>query len=611
MKDHPLGQPKYVTASLRPETVLCLLLVAVALLPRLATLSLGTDVDTACYTLLVRSMSKSGLLLYREIYCKLTPLLFYLGKLLYAPAPGHFTILTRIVMVVLTSSCVVPIYHIGRRLFGPRAAIFASLFYAFDLLNIFYARNLHVSTLEGVAAAWTLYIFVLALAASRRRPLLVSLAGAAAATAFLTKQSSAILAPAFFLLSLIFAPDLQARPSPRRALRDLAPFLAGYLLALLPWFLYFAAKGLLPDVWHSLVVINFQLRSQGTHHAPTGTAAAKLHMLAEALSAVPWTWLAATLGCAIMLRLRQWRVLISLVICAGYAAFLFLVYYESHPHYLLPWMPPLALIAGYAATKTISAVQENLLRTQPSRQTALACGIAALAALALAANLLQRHRGHLASFAFAAVLLLLKTIAYSHATRSARNTFPKLARPALIIFLAASVLLAYWSRRYIYWIPTISLAQERQVATWINGQRAPADDIILIGPNALSIHGRWRQLPFIANDRPIIGPMMITNALRPWSPDAENLAHSILLWERDYSPRFIIARDDYWRTVNTPQAAPLRNYVLNHFQPVKTFAWPEVDPTEYIHIFERAPTSKQSPPPSPPTAPHPPATPGP
>jgi len=348
------------------------------------------------------------------------------------------------------------------------------------------------------------------------------------------------------------------------------------------------------------------------NHAPTGSAAAKLHMLAQAISAVPWTWLAAVLGCLIMLRLRQWRLLIPLAVCAAYAAFLFLLYYESHPHYLLGWMPPLALIAGYAAAKITSAVRKNLHNTQPGRRTALACGIAALAALAAAAILLHRNRGDLASFALAAAaLLLLKALAAPRAISAPGKTFLKLARPALIIFLAASVLLAYWSRRHIYWIPTISLAQERQVATWINRRRAPADDIILIGPNALTIHGRWRQLPFIADGRPIIGPMMITNALRAWSPDPENLARSIALWERDYSPRFIIARDDYWRTLDAPRAAPLRDYVLSRFQPVKTFAWPGVDPTEYIHILERTPTSTQSPPPSPPTAPRPPAAPGP
>ena len=478
MKDHPLGQPKYVTAFLRPETLLCLLLLAITLLPRLATLSLGTDVDTACYMLLVRSMSKGGLLLYREILCKLTPLLFYLGKLLYAPAPGHFTILTRIVMVVLTSSCVVPIYHVGRRLFGSRAAVFASLFYAFDLLSIFHARNLHVSTLEGVAAAWTLYIFVLALAASRRRPLLVALAGAAAATAFLTKQSSAMLAPAFFLLSLIFAPDLQARPSSRRALRDLAPFLAGYLLALLPWFLYFAAKGLLPDVWHSLVVINFQLRSHGIHHAPTGSAAAKLKLLKDTISANKWLWLMAALGAFAALVRRQWRVLVPIVWCGVYALFLFLIYYENHYHYLLPWMPAVAIMAGIGASGLVETFRSGVEKDKLSRATARTLALIGLACFVLGMKLLQFARGDFSSFGFAAAAAAsLRAISGPVADRP-RRALVRVVRASLIIFLAASVLLAYWSRRYIYWIPTISLAQERQVATWINRRRAPADDIL-------------------------------------------------------------------------------------------------------------------------------------
>jgi len=401
-------------------------LLATALAVRAATWGLGTDVDTGCFLVMVRSMAE-GKALYRDILCNLPPLTFHIGRALYAAAPAHLTEASRCFMILATGSCVIPVYLAGARLFGRRAAIFAGLFYSLDLISVFHARNLHVSTLEAVAAAWVLWLFVLALdAGGWKRRLLIGVGGAACGTAFMVKQSSLSLLGAFAVLSFLLNDSLEARPSVRRMGRDLVPFAIGLAAALTPWAVHFALRGLMGEVYYGLVEMNLALRRSGVRSGSVGAAAAKLRLLLATACFNPWPWLGGFVGVVVALRRRMATALIPAAWLGAYGAFFGLAYYESNYHYLLPWIPALALLAGEGAAAVVEGFRRSLLDSTFCDRFRVATGAGGLIGLAVGLLLLLRDRGDLASFAFAAA-----GAAWLCAVGGRKPRFPSLSMRAL------------------------------------------------------------------------------------------------------------------------------------------------------------------------------------
>jgi len=562
------------------------LLTAFAFALRALTVGNGTDLDTGCFLVMVRSMSE-GQLLYRDILNNLPPLTFYLGRALLAISPGHFIETTRWAMILLSSASIIPVYLTAHRLFGRRTAVCAALVTALDLIGIFYARNLHVSVLEGAAAAWTLWFFLNGLAAQRRRFIMVLLAGVAAGTACAVKPSSVLLAPAFLALSGILGPDLRFDRSLRRAARDAPALALGFAAALAPWAAMLLVQGTLGDFVRSVASLNFHLRTQGVQSDIAGSLPAKLQLLAHTVRMNRWMGIMGVIGLIAICRRNDGRWALPCGMLLAYAVFFAFVYYESHSHYLLPWMPLLALPAGAGAAETWSWAFGGAVRTN-RRTVASAVGlIAALAGTTCGILLLRIHRGDWASFAFVfAALATLKGIGLE-AFGAEGAVVRRRARNGITAIMIAAVLMAYWSRRHVYLVPSNTLAQEREVAAWVRERVGPTADVAVLAGDSLTILGGWREPPVWEFGRPMIAPMWLDGAFRPWSPHPQMIADSIRYWEAERNVKAVVIREGYAAHIAATDPGGLRRYLEAAFAPVRYFTWPGVDAEDTLRVYLR------------------------
>ncbi len=410
---------------------------------------------------------------------------------------------------------------------------------------------------------------------------------AAAGTAFATKQPSVVLVFVFMALDALFSKKLKLEPSWRRPLRDLPAFAAGYALALLPWLIHFAAMGTLRDVWFHLVARHLAMRDMATSSRMTGTLFAKALLLKDTVQANKWLWLLALLGGLGAIRRRQWLALVPIIWCGAYAVFLVLVYYEPFPHYLLAWIPGVSLLAGLGAAYLLTTFLSSLKKDALGAATRFTIAGFGFVAMVLGVKLLQFDQGDLASFGLAAAAAMFLRCLLPLPKVGRWKRLQRIAKMGLIACLALSVLGAYWSKRHIYRIPTTSLAQEREAAQWVSARLRSGDDVAVLASNALTVHGKWRELPIVWQGRELIAPMWLTGALRSWSPNPSLIERTINLWEERYRVRFLIIREDHWQKTAMPKNQLLRSYIEKNFQLLRTFRWPDVDASEYLHIHMR------------------------
>ena len=281
-----------------------------------------------------------------------------------ATDPGEVFLLARVTSAVLGAAAVWLLYLAGARLFDRRVALVAAGLLAVAFMPVFYG---HRALNDGPALAWialALYGAGGVLRLGRTRDYLV--AGLGVGLAAGTKYTAGIV-----VLALLAAALVRLRSGERR------PALAGLLAGLAAALLAFLAA-----TPYALLDADTFLRDLGrqAHWANAAPLIGEpyrngfafyLRTLGWALGWVPLA--AAPVGAALLLRRdrRAGAVLLP-------APLAFLAYMGSHSrfvgHYVLPMVPPLCLLAGYAGVRAAEA----LTRGRPSLRaaaTALAAGV--------------------------------------------------------------------------------------------------------------------------------------------------------------------------------------------------------------------------------------------
>jgi len=564
------------------------LLFLLATLVRLLTLRLGTDVDTGSFLVQVVAMAE-GRQLYAEIFTKHMPLTFLLGRLLHILSFGHFVAASRLTMVLVSASCVIPVFLLGRALFGKWAGVAAGLFLALDPLSVFYARQLHVSALEAVAATWVVWLMLLTLRLSRHRATACFATGMAVGLAFLVKQSAVALGPLYLLLSFILSPELRISASLRRALKDILPYVLGGVIILAAAAWWMAGTDILRDFWSCAVTANFELRRAGLAPGRITAWLAKIERCARIAGTNWWLWLFAAYGGISVLRAGHRRALAPLLWLAGLGGFLFIFYYEAGDHYFLAWAAPASLLAGHGLVLFIGLWQESIARDRLARGTVGVLLFLALLLLGLAAKLFHLHRIDYALLGCAASAAVLVRLVLNRPDKESRRT--PLREAALVVLYAlilVCVAVPYWTHRRAYPEPYVSVSMEKSMAEWVGSRLKPGEDVAMIACNVMTLYGGWRELPVVHKGKTVIWPMGIENAFRDWSPAPRRLSDTIALWEKKYNVRFIVLYDDYLRTVQqAAQTLPLKEYLREYYSLVKRFDWDTGDYYGRVRVFQR------------------------
>ena len=99
------------------------------------------------------------------------------------------------------------------------------------------------------------------------------------------------------------------------------------------------------------------------------------------------------------------------------------------------------------------------------------------------------------------------------------------------------------------------------------------DDVAVIASDVLTLYGGWRELPAVYGARPMIAPMAIENAFRPWSPNPRLLSQTTALWEQDYREICTRLDPDRYYHINSPYGGPFVNDPLRGDSHGYTHIW--------------------------------------
>ncbi len=584
--------------------LLLLLIFCGALAVRLATVSLGTDVDTA--SILLRGVAVAeGKVLYEDIYSNKPPVKFMLSSWLFQAFPTHFVLASKVLMALLSASCVLAVYWIGRRFFGAIAGLAGAALLAFDPLSVMYARELHSSTLDAFFATWSVALLLWGMTARQRWAPLCLLAGACLGAGLMSKQSLVAMFPVLGLMLLFMDREARWTLNWRPNLPRVALFCLGCVAAIL---LIVAPQPFsVREMWQNLFGLNLELRQAGQGVSHIGGPVIKgVYLLRTA-----WTtqWLATFAAAGLLLALwrRDRRMLTPLMWLAGQAMFLFVLHYQAADHYLLPWAPAVAIVAGFGAAALLSAGLPLLYRLRsrlvPSAGAAAAC----LIALGLVAALLALAEYRLAAAVFAVwkaapIATSLRALASTMAVLGAgltaaialalmtRRALPGPVRALGGLVLALGLfgaLLPFWTRRATYPEPFIRTSMETDMAQWVRSRLQPGEDVAVVGNPIMTLYGGWRDLPARWRGRTQCNPRAIGDSLREHSPDPIMQRDTIALWNRDYNVRFLVTFLEYYDLRSRPDCEPFRDYVDKNFVLLKHFAWGTTDYAGQVLVFER------------------------
>jgi len=570
----------------RTPVRLALALFLLALLPRVLTLRLGSDVDTASILLRCRTMAE-GKLLYRDIYCNKTPLLFLAGRCLYRLWPGRVVEASRVLMVLLSASCAVPVFLMGRRLYGGRVGAAAAVLFALDPHSVFYARQFHTSVAEAALAFWTVWVFLLALDAGRGRGGLCLLAGVAAGMGFLTKQSAATLAALFVLMALA----RRGRGCGAGRLRGLLAFCAGFSACLVAVGLYFAWRGGWADLWRSVVGVNLELRQAGMAAERVGTLWAKAKGMFLVASRNKWLWLLALFGLCHGLWRRDRRLLVPAAWLILQGLFLLLVYYQDFDHYFLPWIAPLCIVAGYGFFVLVDLFRRSAAADRLAGETRAVLLFLGVAFAGLGMKFVQLGRKDYAAFALVAASATWLRAVLGRGDDEARAGWPRVAALLLGALMVAGALVPYWVNRYNYPEPYLSAQAERDMADWIRSRLRPGEDVAVLANHVLTIYGGWRDLPVVWRGRKVWNPRGVGDALRPYTPDPKLLKDTLALWRGDCRVRFVVLYQEHLDRLDRPENRPLREYLERGFRLAKAFDYPTGDYYGQVRVYEAVASS--------------------
>lgn len=271
------------------------------------------------------------------------PLYYWLAGLSYA-ALGETEVAARVPSLLALLLLVGATALIGARLYGSAAGLHAGFVAGTALLPFVYG---HAASMDMLLAATVTVAIGLAalrlLDLSNRSALL--LAAVAAALATLAKGPLGLLLP-----GLVVGGYLLATREWRR-LRDLLslPALAAFLLVAAPWYL-----AILRDQGRHFVDVfllnhNLQRFTSTVHHHP-GSIAYYLPLLLAGL--FPWSGLLAP-G-LVRVSPRSSRTDLLVLLWAGLPLVFFSLAGSKLPGYILPCIPPLAILMGRAADRLVN-----------------------------------------------------------------------------------------------------------------------------------------------------------------------------------------------------------------------------------------------------------------
>ena len=189
---------------------------------------------------------------YRDLWDNKGPVLF-LWYMAAFKLIGESVVAPRLLAALGTAAAVPFVWSSARMLLGPRKGLLAALFFAVAFANPFLQANANAEILMLCPLAAGFWAFTNGGKGGSLWWFL--LAGALTALAALTKQAAAGPFAGYVVWLAVLAlrhPDERARHA-----RSALMLIAGALLGLSPFIVYFAANGALYDFWYATVQFNF------------------------------------------------------------------------------------------------------------------------------------------------------------------------------------------------------------------------------------------------------------------------------------------------------------------------------------------------------------------
>ena len=550
----------------RRDWLIILCLFVLAFLLRSATFGQATDVDTATWIRDAQEMLRGGVL-YRDIDTTKPPLLcFIISASLWAS--GGSILFLRFVVAMLTASIAPALYLMGRRLFGSAAGVAAGLLFALDLLSIWYGKFSHVSTLLPVFETWTICLLVLFW---KRRAAWMILPGIAAGLAFAMKQPGIIMIPVG-ILCLILGANLRQLPGVERegVLKDIlvrsACYCAGFALILLPFAFYFMAKHAGKHAIEAVFLIHRTLLARTHEFSKLPGFLAKFNRVLTIAGSNSLLWAAAAFFPVAFFWKPKREKLIPALWLVAVASFYLFVYYSSSDHYLLEWIPPVALLAGVSAQFLWTAFKNAGPLSSGQRALIL---FAAWLVMGLALAMLKMGRLYYAASAGALFFALLFGACYLQCERPALKSWARV----LLIPTVILALLPYYIQRYESQEVQLKISDALLLAQHVRELPHEADEkILLMAPGLNHLLPDVEMLPVILSGVPKISPMGLTSqtALRSYNARVveETLAHY-----SDLKIRYLVIYTNYWHLIETePHNAALLDFIKKRFLTKQRFS---------------------------------------
>jgi len=358
--------PGTPAARLRPAILLfCLTLLVFLLLMPL--FHAPFDRDQGTYATIARGWM-NGALPYRDLWDNKGPVLFlwyvasfaWLGQNISAP---------RIAAALAAAFSVPFVWAATRSLFGPRTAAMAASLFALSFANLYLQVTANAEAfmlLPLTAGFW-------AFAAGTRKAggwWFLS-AGILTSLAVFTRQSAVFTFAGYALwLAFLFVKRPEER---RRQAKAFAALTAGGVLGALPFVIYFAAHGALPDLWYAM--FGFNVGWAASQSMPLKLVPPLLIEPGPLAGGLIF-WIMAGVGCWNLWKQgdRAGRLVISLLAASEAAAQMM---GKGSAHYSIQLLPAAAISASFGIHPVLEWRRQGRWR----RATLAAAGIVTAAAL--------------------------------------------------------------------------------------------------------------------------------------------------------------------------------------------------------------------------------------
>ncbi len=321
-------------------------LLAPVFLARLGALDVPLERDEGAYAY-IAAQWRSGLIPYRDVFDHKPPLV-YLVYAAVLTVRDQSPEAVRLAASVYFLGAVLAVWLLARAVLPPALALLATaLFAALGSSHLIEGTDLNTEHLLVLPATLACYLALVAV--RRQAPALAGLSGALLACAIAAKPVGALVALPV-ALAYVWSPAPTDRRLPRGALTLAA--VAGLLVGLGPWLLYFALHGALGDLLYAVVVYNGAYAAEGLRTWLDDEAGqAGLRRFARPLwlpvGYAPLFGVAALVAACVRPRGRR----PGLLVVVAY----FLVSWagarlagRNFPHYFVPALPGLAVLVAYA-----------------------------------------------------------------------------------------------------------------------------------------------------------------------------------------------------------------------------------------------------------------------